>query len=237
LGLFAWQYFKVEEGPKPIKEQEQPTNKYAQDIVWWDNAALNELHECITAEASCVKSIMEKYGADNDPAEVTKLQLFLNEFMAAGLTVNGIYDEATLNAVNQFQVAYKEQVLKPWVEAQMHDDENDPTGYVYKTTKRWINLLKCPSLNIPMPDFLEDWLAYSSGTGEVLGEETGTEGTDGTETNGEETQPGEETLTAEEQGTTKETAGQTQGGIAWWIWLIIALVLIAAYIFWTSRKK
>ncbi len=117
-----------------------------------------------------------KYGANNDPAEVMKLQMFLNEFMGANLAVNGIYDEATLNAVNQFQLAYKEQVLRPWVQVGLHNDENVPTGYVYKTTKRWINLLKCPSLNIPMPDLLADWIGYTGKTGEVLGEETESEG-------------------------------------------------------------
>ncbi len=194
-------------------------------------------------EAACGIYLLQyiKYGADNDPAEVTKLQLFLNDFMAANLTVNGIYDEATLNAVNQFQLAYKEQVLRPWVQAGMHDDENVPTGYVYKTTKRWINLLKCPSLNIPLPDLLADWIGYSGGTGEVLGEETGAEEMTGEE----ETQNGEETFTTEEPGTTEqtpeETPGETtqepQGGISWWIWLIIILVLIGGFIFWTSGKK
>jgi hypothetical protein len=186
-----------------------------------------------TTEAACGIYLLQyiKYGADNDPAEVTKLQLFLNEFMGANLTVNGIYDEATLNAVNQFQLAYKEQVLRPWVEAGMHNDENVPTGYVYKTTQRWINLLKCPSLGLLMPDLLADWVGYTGETGEVLGEATGTEETTGTE----------EVITTEEPGTTEQTPeqtpGETQGGISWWIWLIIALVLIAAYIFWTSRKK
>ena len=153
--------------------------------------------------------------------------------MGANLTVNGIYDEATLNAVNQFQLAYKEQVLRPWVEVGLHNDENVPTGYVYKTTKRWINLLKCPSLNIPMPDLLADWIGYTGKTGEVLGEETESEAT-GTE----EIQPEEEVLTAEEPGTTEQTPEETQkGNSLWWVWLIIALVLIAGLIFWSNRKK
>ena len=160
--------------------------------------------------------------------------MFLNEFMGANLAVNGIYDEATLNAVNQFQLAYKEQVLRPWVEVGLHNDENVPTGYVYKTTKRWINLLKCPSLYIPMPDLLADWVGYTGSNGEVLGEETQLEEATGTE----EIQPEEEVLTAEEPGTTEQTPEETQkGNSLWWVWLIIALVLVAGLIFWSNRKK
>jgi len=29
--------------------------------------------------------------------------------------------------------------------------DTTPTGYVYKTTRRWINLLMCSQLSIPMP--------------------------------------------------------------------------------------
>jgi hypothetical protein len=96
--------------------------------------------------------------------------------MGDNLTVNGIYDQETLNAVNQFQLAYKEEVLRPWVLAEYLENENTPTGYVYLTTKRWINLLKCPSLNIPMPNLVPDLTGSSLGlvenNEEVLGEET-----------------------------------------------------------------
>lgn len=38
----------------------------------------------------------------------------------------------------------------------LHDNENVPTGYVYKTTLRWINMIMCPELNLRMPDLNED---------------------------------------------------------------------------------
>jgi hypothetical protein len=92
-----------------------------------------------------------KLGAKNDQTEVIKLQIFLNEYMGADLTLTGIYDAETLASVNQFQMMNMETVLKPWTLAGLQTDE--PTGYVYKTTKRWINILKCPEsiLSTPIP--------------------------------------------------------------------------------------
>ncbi len=128
-------------------------------------------------EIECGKYLFEhiKYGANNNPIEVQKLQVFLNHHMGSNLAITGIYDLATMNVVDQFQLLYKEEVLQPWVDADLHCDVNEPTGYVYKTTKRWINLIMCPTLDIPMPDFsvyekvdCTDYVAKS----EVLGEET-----------------------------------------------------------------
>ena len=113
-----------------------------------------------------------KYGASNNPVEVRKLQTFLNLYMGENLEVTGFYGLNSLEAVNRFQLVYKEQILRPWVEEGLHDDENVPTGYVYKTTKRWINLMVCPSLALLMPDFSEDRMSLGLMPGAVLGEET-----------------------------------------------------------------
>ena len=52
--------------------------------------------------------------------------------------------------VEKFQVRHWEQVLKPWVPYGLATDHT-PTGYVYKTTKRWINMLHCKELELAMP--------------------------------------------------------------------------------------
>ena len=86
-----------------------------------------------------------KYGSkNNDPVEVKKLQEFLNEYLGLKLVVNGIYDLDTYNAVKSFQIKHAKDILNPW-------NLKKGTGYVYKTTKRWINLIKCSDLDIPMP--------------------------------------------------------------------------------------
>jgi fibro-slime domain-containing protein len=85
-----------------------------------------------------------KLGGKNDPEDVKRLQTFLNEFMGAGLTISGTYDQATFDWVKKFQSMHDQSVLAPWANAGL--PTGGPTGYVYKTTKRWINLLKCPEL-------------------------------------------------------------------------------------------
>ncbi|TSC61211.1 MAG: hypothetical protein Athens041674_845, partial [Parcubacteria group bacterium Athens0416_74] len=65
--------------------------------------------------------------------------------LGLNLPLTGFFGLLTENAVKAFQLKYSEQILAPWGITQ-------PTGYVYKTTQRWINLSHCSSLNIPMPD-------------------------------------------------------------------------------------
>jgi hypothetical protein len=86
----------------------------------------------------------------NDPATVIKIQQFLNKYMGADLAVNGIYNDGTLAAVNQFQLEYNQEILQPWVPYGLPNSET-PTSNTYKTTQRWINILACPGLNLPIP--------------------------------------------------------------------------------------
>lgn len=99
-----------------------------------------------------------KYGAENDPAEVMKLQIFLNKFQGANLPITGIYGPQTREAVNRFQLAHNTFVLAPWKDAGFDQNPNTPTGYVYQTTRRWINLLECPDLApyTPIPTLVLD---------------------------------------------------------------------------------
>lgn len=87
---------------------------------------------------------------NNNIEEVKKLQEFLNAELGLSLVVDGNYGEKTYNAVKAFQVKYSKDILDPWF---MTDPTlaKEGTGYVYKTTQRWINMLKCPELQLPMP--------------------------------------------------------------------------------------
>jgi hypothetical protein len=93
-----------------------------------------------------------KLGAKNKKDQVEKLQTFLNDLMGSKLPVTGYFGPLTFQAVKNFQAANKDQVLTPWVTAKAATDDA-PSGYVYKTTKRWINILKCKELEAitPMP--------------------------------------------------------------------------------------
>jgi len=191
------------------------------------------LGEEIVAECGIYLYEYIKYGASNNPEEVKKLQTFLNNYLGLNLEITGVYDSATMDAVDQFQVQCKEEVLKPWVDAGVHCDVNQPTGYVYKTTQRWINLIMCPTLNLPMPDlsgYLKaDCLAY---LGEVLGEEIVAE-----EEEEEEELPPEEELIFpfETEGAETEQAG---GGMPWLVILIIILVVaVLIWIIYKAMKK
>ena len=108
--------------------------------------------ESTTTPAVCEAylSTYLKFGVQNPADQVMKLQTFLNEFQNSGLAVNGIFDEATLAAVRAFQVSQVTHIRDPWV-AVTGPVEGWPTGYVYKTTLWWINTLKCPTGNYPLP--------------------------------------------------------------------------------------
>jgi len=119
-----------EPDPEPTIEPEEPAEEEGE--VLGDTACGIYLTEYIHLEK------------DNNPDEVLKLQLFLNDYMNLELDVSGVYDVVTYNAVKDFQVKESKEILEPW-------GLTEPTGYVYKTTKRRINMIKCPDLNLPMP--------------------------------------------------------------------------------------
>ncbi len=96
----------------------------------------------------------------NTPAQVMKLQEFLNANLGTNLPVTGYYGPLTIAAVNQFQNKYHTELLLPWVPLGL-TNEYTPTSYVYQTTWRWINLIECPSLNLPMPTLKVDDFATS----------------------------------------------------------------------------
>lgn len=101
------------------------------------------LPELPTGCDALIHTYMRK-GKKNDAAEVKLLQQFLNDHMGFHLPITGVFGSMTDKAVKDFQTKYADQVLTPW-------GLNVPTGFVYRTTQRWVNLMHCKDLNIPMP--------------------------------------------------------------------------------------
>lgn len=105
--------------------------------------------QVLGASTSCsvyVKGFLRR-GDNNDKESVKKLQQFLNENIKAGLTVNGVFDLATENALKAFQLKHADEVLKPW-------GLTAPTGVFYLTTMVAVNNIMCPSLKLPVPTVL-----------------------------------------------------------------------------------
>src|SRR3989344_469634 len=90
------------------------------------------------------------YGKANNPDEVKKLQEFLNNKEGEKLSVSGVFDLPTLEAVKRFQDKYAKDILQEsW-------GLSCNTGYVYITTLAKINDIVCNTStdfkNIPLPD-------------------------------------------------------------------------------------
>lgn len=104
-------------------------------------------------EEVCSDPLLKTYirlGAGNDSEEVKRLQNFLNKYVKSDLPITGYYGPLTFAAVKQFQVQEALEVLVPWIKQTGSIDSNG-TGYVYKTTKRRVNMIHCSALDIPMP--------------------------------------------------------------------------------------
>lgn len=81
-----------------------------------------------------------RYGANNDAVQVAKLQSFLNNYEKMNVSVTGIFDKQTENAVTAFQTKYSTDIMGPW-------NKTYGTGYVYITTLKKINNIGC---NLPL---------------------------------------------------------------------------------------
>ncbi len=92
-----------------------------------------------------------KIGTKNDKDQVRKLQKFLNTHMGASVPETGYFGSMTKQAVAKFQVKYRSEILTPWESLGKGKELENGTGYVFKTTKHWINILNCASLNEPAP--------------------------------------------------------------------------------------
>ena len=84
------------------------------------------------------------FGSESVSSDVIRLQQFLNSHEGENLSTNGIFRMETKQAVERFQMKYKDQILTPW-------GITSPTGYVYITTRNTINKLYCGT-KIPYTD-------------------------------------------------------------------------------------
>src|SRR3989344_824785 len=92
----------------------------------------------VAAAPQC-EPLLTKYirpGRPNNPAQVQLLQSFLNSSEGEELEPTGIYDAATIAAVNRFQMKYATDILDPW-------GIDHATSNAYYTTQRKVNALYC----------------------------------------------------------------------------------------------
>ena len=94
----------------------------------------------VSTDSSCyyLRDYLRK-DFSNNPVEVEKLQIFLRDLEGfANLKVTGVYDDATIAAVDAFQIRYKDEVLIPW-----GYDGAKGTDYAYILTKKKVNEIYC----------------------------------------------------------------------------------------------
>ena len=96
--------------------------------------AVNEVDNS-NVECDYLESYISIY-RDNDTNQVLKLQTFLKDQEGFDIKLSGVFDSSTIVAVNEFQVRYKDDILKPW-------GISVPTGNVSITTRHKINDLSC----------------------------------------------------------------------------------------------
>ncbi|TSC86579.1 MAG: PE-PGRS family protein [Parcubacteria group bacterium Gr01-1014_8] len=77
-----------------------------------------------------------RFGGKNDADQVMRLQKVLKDYEKADVNENGTYDAATLKAVHAFQTKYADEILTPW-------GIKSSTGYVYLTTRKKVNEIRC----------------------------------------------------------------------------------------------
>ncbi len=88
-------------------------------------------------DARFTKFVMQSDLKNADTQTIVDLQMFLNEHMEVGLTVNGKYDAATIKAVKAFQIKHKKDALEVWPTV--------ATGNFYLTTQWIANKVNCES--------------------------------------------------------------------------------------------
>lgn len=75
---------------------------------------------------------------NNDTEQVLRLQAFLKVYAYDSVELTGQFGETTLRAVENFQRQHADDVLEPW-----GYESDEPTGYVYITTRKKINEIYC----------------------------------------------------------------------------------------------
>lgn len=86
----------------------------------------------------CLPLILEyiRFGRNNNPIEVLKLQWFLRTFEGLDVPLSGYYDRTTYEAVRIFQTRHADPILTSW-------GISEPTGFVFISTSLNINYIYC----------------------------------------------------------------------------------------------
>ncbi len=138
----------------PAQEEEETSSRRngSKKRVPTGNLSSGEVLGASTDADSCpmITSFM-KEGQSNDMDQVKLLQSFLNTHLGISLPTTGFFGALTNKAVEDFQLKYKDDVLKPWVDLGLHTNVDVPTGYVYQTTTYKINTILCPDADISAP--------------------------------------------------------------------------------------
>lgn len=138
------------------KYQVPYTSPLSDHTVTVTDGPVGEVLGVQTVAPTCPKylSTYMRLGANNDPVEVEKLQMFLNNFGDVGIAVTSEFDLPTEIAVRDFQQKYQADILGPW------GLEND-SGYVYYTTQKKINEMACENLvAFPLSPEQKNEIAY-----------------------------------------------------------------------------
>lgn len=121
--------------------------------------------------ASTCAQFTQYHDTGDTQSEVTALQTFLNEYMDAGLTVNGTYDWATTNAVHQFQALHWNEIIAPWLPSPSEISPNT-TGRTRQTTMSTMNfLIGCPNEALYLEDPQTMYQITSVGNARALTED------------------------------------------------------------------
>lgn len=123
-------YWKTVE--PPVKTVAPLVLQTPADNIITDKAPLLTANIPACAYLSDAMSLEKK----NNPVEVIKLKLFLNEKEGAYLFENGVYDQKTFDAVSAFQEKYKNDILTPF-------QISETNGAVGILTLHKINELAC----------------------------------------------------------------------------------------------
>ncbi len=111
------------------------TGSVSQNSNTSDKRTITSSEEIVISCDSYLDSYI-RLGYNNNQADVTRLQEFLNTYEDESLDVDGQYSSEDVQAVNRFQEKYRAQVLDPY-------GISAPTGYVFRSTRDQINTLQC----------------------------------------------------------------------------------------------
>ncbi len=125
--------------PLPKEKAEINQREWAESTSTWSEITPDITVEVLSnnEESICENPLIWPISLwwENKSKEVEQLETFLVS-RGARLSIDGNYDEADSEAVKEFQLEYKADVLDPW-------GITTPTGYVWKTTIKKINEIAC----------------------------------------------------------------------------------------------